>query len=45
MAVPFLRVGSDAIGRYALNSLRRMRGAVADDLTALDQLPTRAAGS
>jgi SAM-dependent methyltransferase len=34
---------SDAIGRYALNSLRRMRGAVADapsveDLTALDQL-------
>jgi hypothetical protein len=35
--------GSDAIGRYALHSLRRMRGAVADvlsveDVTALDQL-------
>jgi SAM-dependent methyltransferase len=34
---------SEAVGRYALNSLRRMRGAVADalsveDLTALEQL-------
>lgn len=30
--------GGEAIGRYALGSLLRLRGAAAEDLTALDRL-------